>query len=315
MGISTSQAKEIMNEFNNSPLEKHVTVTITNKNSGAKATTYFDFHLIRPNLIETAIETLNPFSMVNGLGDAWTAITTGNAYVDFNTSSSVLIDNGIVSPIRFSGKTLTYMESLSVSTPVDWWASLLPHQIDNAINAYINVLYLTGSGALVKVVLTPNFGALSDYNVTIDNKEMTPADSKYSFTLRLGTLDQKIIEAANTISVSPNQSTGNLTNNSDNSNSNNSGSSDNTNNPSNGSSTNSPSNGSSTNNPSNGGSTNNPSNGSNGTNYGQYYPGNLSNSGSNYQEDTSKKDDNMKYWMIGGAVAVGVLVLLMMRRK
>jgi len=93
------------------------------------------------------------------------------------------------------------MESLSVSTPVDWWASLLPHQIDNAINAYINVLYLTGSGALVKVDLVPNFGVLSDYNVTIDNKEMTPADSKYSFTLRLGTLDPKIIEEANTPEV------------------------------------------------------------------------------------------------------------------
>ena len=308
MGISTSQAKEIMDKFNNSPLQKHVIVTITNKNSGSKATTHFDFHLIRPNLIETAIETLNPFSIVNGLGDAWTAITTGNAYVDFDTSSGVLFDNGIVSPIRFSGKTLTYMESLSVSTPVDWWASLLPHQIDNAINAYINVLYLTGTGALVKVDLVPNFGVLSDYNVTIDNKEMTPADSKYSFTLRLGTLDPKIIEEANTTSVSPNQSSGSLTNNSGSDNSD-------TNNPSNGGSTNNPSNGGSTNNPSNGGSTNNPSNGGNGTNYGQYYPGNLSNSGSNYQEDASTKDDNMKYWLIGGAVAVGMLAFLMMRRK
>jgi len=227
------------------------------------------------------------------------------------------------------------MESLSVSTPVDWWASLLPHQIDNAINAYINVLYLTGTGALVKVDLVPNFGVLSDYNVTIDNKEMTPADSKYSFTLRLGTLDPKIIEEANTTSVSPNQSSGSLTNNSgsDNSDTNNpsnggstnnpsnGGSTNNpsnggsTNNPSNGGSTNNPSNGGSTNNPSNGGSTNNPSNGGNGTNYGQYYPGNLSNSGSNYQEDASTKDDNMKYWLIGGAVAVGMLAFLMMRRK
>jgi len=312
MGISTSQAKEIMDKFNNSPLQKHVIVTITNKNSGSKATTHFDFRLIRPNLIETAIETLNPFSIVNGLGDTWTAITTGNAYVDFDTSSSVLFGNGIVSPIRFSGKTLTYMESLAISSYVPLWEALLPHQIDHAINAYINVLYLTGSGALVKVDLVPNFGVLSDYDITIDNKKITPADSKYSFTLRLGTLDQQIIEAANTISVSPNQSTGNLTNNSD---SNNSGSSDNTNNPSNGGSTNNPSNGGSTNNPSNGGSTNNPSNGGNGTNYGQYYPGNLSNSGSNYQEDASTKDDNMKYWLIGGAVAVGMLAFLMMRRK
>jgi len=224
MIIPTSQAKEIMNEFNNSPLQKHVLVTITNKSSGAKASTEFVFSLIRPNPIELAVETLNPFSVVNGLGDAWTAITSGNAYVDFDTTSSLLLDTGIVSPIRFSGKSLTYRESLSVSTPVDWWVSRLPHQIDNALFAYVTVRYLSGTGALVRVDLTPNFEVLGDYNVTIDNQEVSSIKDKYSFTLRLGTLDQKVIEEVNTTSVSPNQSAGDLTNNSGSS-TNNSGSS------------------------------------------------------------------------------------------
>ncbi len=215
--LTQTQAQQIISLFNGAPTQQKYSITIQDS-GGNKATSNFTFSLQKPNILSEIGESfLQPWNWISTAGQVWTGITTGNADVMLNTTTGIDINSG-VQQLILDNKNPIGTESLSIATPANIF-NFLYHQIDNAVNVTAQILYCSSSGALVALTVTPNSGVITSAGYSIVSQSgllMTNASSMIQGNssvalLQVGSLDSSIEEAANTITISGNSTSGQLT--------------------------------------------------------------------------------------------------------
>ncbi|MCW1305980.1 MAG: hypothetical protein OH335_04365 [Candidatus Parvarchaeota archaeon] len=207
--ITPAQAAAMVNLFNNSPTQQKYTIVIQNS-GGAQASTTFTFSLQKPNILDELGASILPWNWATVAGEAWTAMTTGNADVTVLTSSPLLISN--VNTMILDNQHPLGTESLDISTPADFF-DFLYHQINSVITVTAKIYYCTSSGALVGLTVTPDVGAITSAGYTIVSQSGLVTSSIPSVLgsgsasfLQVGTLDSQLISLAQPATSSSNGS-------------------------------------------------------------------------------------------------------------